>query len=343
MKIRRILSLILVCSMLFCVPVMAEENNVDSYDAEVASLEYLESISLEKREPIALNSGQINELFAEEGIRAHTDTPDAYESNDTITTAFPYNQVSVVTSEMTSKYDLYSLGMRHSGLHSENDEDWFSINLSAGEDYFVDLRNIGQSNWYIELYYIKSDNTGYFYTTNPEEMPVFEKWPEKYFYFTAKDTGTYYIRISSGNDWSNEMDYFFYVGPAIQYFNIVDMPTYGMVQLFGSDYATYTLDLSDDAVPEVTAIVNLTVIDNFPQGKVCGEVQRCMRAGGKTYYSTSGGNSGVINNISGVSLGQVWTIGAKCTKGTHVTYWTGKLKGRFGCVMAPYPGFEVSF
>ena len=51
------------------------------------------------------------------------------------------------------------------------------------------------------------------------------------FYFTAKDTGKFYIRICSGNDWVDSMYYFFYVGPAIQTFDIVDMPTYGGVNL----------------------------------------------------------------------------------------------------------------
>lgn len=224
-----------------------------------------------------------------------------------------------------------------------DDEDWFYTNLTAGEDYFVDLRNIGKSNWYIELYYLRTDGTGYYYSTNPVEMPVFEKWQEKYFYFTAQDTGKYYIRIASGNDWSDEMHYFFYVGPAIQYFDIVDMPTYGGVQIYGNSYQTYTCDLRGIAVPATTAIVNLSMTDNFPQGKECSEVEKYMSAGGKTYYSSSGGKSNVINNIGKVSLGQLWTIGGRCANGNHFTYWSGRLNGRFACIMAPYPGNEVSF
>lgn len=344
MKVKHVLSLALVCSMLFYVPVMAEEENtINSYDAEATSLEYLKSIELDKQESISLSSEQVSELFAESGIQTYVTTPDDCEPNDTIDTAFPYSQVPVVNSQMTSKYDLYGLGMRYAGLHSEDDVDWFSVNLTAGEDYFVDLRNIGKSNWYIELYYLESDGSGYYYSTNPEIMPVFEKWPEKYFYFTAEDTGTYYIRISNGDDWSNEMYYFFYVGPAIQYFNIVDMPTYGTAQIYEYDYTTYTCDLTGDAVPATTAIVNLTMTDSFPPGNTCGKVEKYMRAGLKTYYSSSGSNPNTITNIAGASLGQLWTIGGKCGDGKHSTYWTGKLNGRFGCVMAPYPGLELSF
>jgi hypothetical protein len=39
----------------------------------------------------------------------------------------------------------------------------------------------------------------------------------------------------------------------------------------------------------------------------------------------------------------LWTIGGRCAKGTHFTYWSAELNGRFGCVMAPYPGNELSF
>ena len=54
-------------------------------------------------------------------------------------------------------------------------------------------------------------------------------------------------------------------------------------------------------------------------------------------------DSDVIQNIKGASLGQLWTIGGRCAKGTHFTYWSAELNGRFGCVMAPYPGNELSF
>ena len=345
MKIKRFLGIVLVCSMMFSMPIMAAEKDgsMQNYDAEAASLKCLESVQLDKQEAKVLSPAQVSELFSEQSIQSYTTVPDECEPNDTINTAYPYTQVPVVTSQLTSKYDLFGLGMRHAGLHSETDEDWFSISLTAGEDYFVDLRNIGKSNWYIELYYIKPDGTGYYYSTDPTEMPVFEKWQEKYFYFTAKDTGTYYIRIANGNDWSDEMHYFFYVGPAIQYFDIVNMPTYGSVQIYGNDYKTYTCDLSGTSVPKTTAIVNLYMTDNFPQGKECAEVEKYMSAGGKTYYSPSGGTSNIINSISGAPLGQRWTIGGRCANGEHFTYWSGVLNGKFGCVMAPYPGNEVSF
>ena len=53
------------------------------------------------------------------------------------------------------------------------------------------------------------------------------------------------------------MHYFFYVGPSIQYFDIVDFKTYGGTQLYANGYQTYGLDLIGGGTPEITAIVNM--------------------------------------------------------------------------------------
>lgn len=344
MKVKKMLCLVLTSGMLCSMTAFAAPEETSDYSAsEDAVIEYLESFRLDKIDPINMDEDEVADLFAGEGdIQPYVTEPDGCEPNDTISTAYPYDQMPIMTPRLTSRNELFTLGMRYAGLHSEEDEDWYSINLTAGEDYFVDIRNLG-SNWFIQLYYIKSDGTGYFYTTDSENMPVFIDKTERYFYFTAEDTGTYYIRVANGGDWSDEMYYYFYVGPAIQNFDIVGMPTYGGVNLLGGDYRTYTCDLSRMAVPAQTAIINLSMSDNFGTGTVCPEVAKYMSAGGKTYYNTVGNNSNVINNIAGASLGQVWTIGGKCTREIHYTYWSGVLNGRFACIMAPYPGNEVSF
>ena len=62
-----------------------------------------------------------------------------------------------MTSKVTSKNDFYSLGMKHAGLHSKEDEDWFYTELQSGQEYFVDLRNVGKTNWFISLYYFNEE------------------------------------------------------------------------------------------------------------------------------------------------------------------------------------------
>lgn len=343
MKVKRFSSLVLVCTILISMPVKAAGlNSLNTYNTEKTE-SMLDTTSLIKQEPLQLDVGEVQELYdVPDEPQPYVTEPDECEPNDTITTAYPYDRVPVITPALTNKIDLYWLGMRSAGLHSEEDEDWYYVNLTAGEDYFVDIRNVGLRNWYIELYYIRSDGTGYYYTTNPEEEPVYEKKPEKYFYFTAQDTGRYYIKIANGGDWANKLNYFFYVGPAIQTFDIVDMPTYGGVQFLGNTYKTYVCDLNG-IVPAQTAIVNLSMSDSITSGNKCTEIEKYMMAGGKRYSNDSGGQSDVIRNITGASLGQVWTIGARCAKNLHLTTWSGVLNGRFVCIMEPYPGNELSF
>ena len=224
---------------------------------------------------------------------------------------------------------------------ADRHEDWFYTSLTAGETYFVDLRNVGRRDWYIELYYLGEDlDSSYFYSTNPEYNSVYKGAAEKYFYFTAKDTGKFYIRICSGNDWVDSMYYFFYVGPAIQTFDIVDMPTYGGVNLFGTAYQTYTCDLRN-AFPSTTAIININLSDSFSKG-TCSHLSKYMSAGGRTYYNTPGDNA--IKGITNASIGQLWTFGAKCSQNTHSgVHWSGRINGKFKCIMEPYPGNELDF
>ena len=342
MKKIRLLSLAMVCSMLFCTPVMAAEittteDAVIENNPEVVT-ESLESVKLEEMSPISLSEEQYDVLSDDE-IQTYGTTPDDYEENDSPTTAFSYSKVETLTTQVTSNNDLYRLGMKAAGLHSETDEDWFYTSLTAGETYFVDLRNVGRRDWYIELYYLGEDlDSSYFYSTNPEYNSVYKGAAEKYFYFTAKDTGKFYIRICSGNDWVDSMYYFFYVGPAIQTFDIVDMPTYGGVYLFGTAYQTYTCDLRN-AFPSTTAIININLSDSFSKG-TCSHLSKYMSAGGRTYYNTPGDNA--IKSITNASIGQLWTFGAKCSQNTHSgVHWSGRINGKFKCIMEPYPGNEL--
>lgn len=321
----------------------AEETSVEDVvieNSQEVATEYLESVELEEMSPISLSEEQYDVLVGGE-IQPYVTTPDDYEENDSPATAFPYSSVATLKTQVTSNNDLYSLEMKSAGLHSETDEDWFYTSLTAGETYFVDLRNIGRRDWYIELYYLGEDlASSYFYTTDPEYNSVFQGAAEKYFYFTAQDTGRFYIRVSSGNDWVDSMYYFFYVGSAIQTFDIVDMPTYGGVNLFGTAYQTYTCDLRN-AFPSTTAIININLSDFFSNG-TCPHLSKYMSAGGTTYYNTTGNNA--ISGISNVSIGQLWTFGVKCSQNLHSgVYWSGRINGRFRCIMEPYPGNELDF
>lgn len=99
MKKIRILSLAMVCSMLFCTPIMAAEittteDAVIENNPEVVT-ESLESVKLEEMSPMSLSKEQYDVLSDDE-IQTYGTTPDDYEENDSPTTAFPYGQRTLV-------------------------------------------------------------------------------------------------------------------------------------------------------------------------------------------------------------------------------------------------------
>ena len=112
------------------------------------------------------------------------------------------------------------------------------------------------------------------------------------------------------------------------------------VNLFGTAYQTYTCDLRN-AFPSTTAIININLSDSFSKG-TCSHLSKYMSAGGRTYYNTPGDNA--IKGITNASIGQLWTFGAKCSQNTHSgVHWSGRINGKFKCIMEPYPGNELDF
>ena len=263
--------------------------------------------------------------------------PDAWEGNDCIEDAYPYDLVPVITDTVRTKYDTYTLGMRTASLDSAEDEDWYKVSLKAGTRYFMDLRNIGAKNWYTELYRKDSEGRKILeYTTNHNVDVKFKDARERYFYHTPTVTGTYYFRVTSGDDWEQQMNYFFFLGEAEQTFAISNLATERNILLTGS-YNSYTFDLRN-AVPAGSTILQLSVEDSFVSGYATG-IDKRLTAGGKSYYNYTGHDE--IRNITGVNLGQLWTISARGNSGQQTCRWSGRLSGTFRCKMKPYPGNEL--
>lgn len=138
------IGLLLACSVAFSTPVMASEDT---------SINLTEN---EKEQDMAqITGGEMLDLFSDEENN-QLDTmavPDKWEPNNTLETAYPYDKLPVLTTTITCSTDLYRLGMRYGSLDSPDDVDWYTVDLTANQKYFVDLRNVGETNWYIELYY----------------------------------------------------------------------------------------------------------------------------------------------------------------------------------------------
>ena len=85
--------------------------------------------------------------------------------------------------------------------------------------------------------------------------------------------------------------------------------------------------------------INNYLSDSFSKG-TCSHLSKYMSAGGRTYYNTPGDNA--IKSITNASIGQLWTFGAKCSQNTHSgVHWSGRINGKFKCIMEPYPGNEL--
>ena len=76
---KRIISIALVCSMLFGIPVMAAEEDIENdYDVEATSSEWLKSVDAKKMEPIYLSPEEIEELYTDDGIEPQVTVPDDF-------------------------------------------------------------------------------------------------------------------------------------------------------------------------------------------------------------------------------------------------------------------------
>ena len=135
MKIRTILSLALVVSMLGNVPVMAAGvNDSEQTNAQVTSLEqqfdYFERC---EQKPEKLSREEVNEWFGDGKSRAASSlSQDRWEPNNTKDTAYPYSKIPTARTTISTKSDLFWLGMKEGNLHDENDVDYYSIDLTAG-------------------------------------------------------------------------------------------------------------------------------------------------------------------------------------------------------------------
>lgn len=290
---------------------------------------------IEETLPEKANEEEVREIL-EDKPQLFSLTPDNYEGeggNDTINTAYPYNQVPAYSTKITGPNQLFRLGMKNASLHSDTDVDWYKLELKEGERCFVDIRNL-EGNWNIRLYYYnKADNDSlWYYQPKPE---TFDNKSEKYMTVVPKQTGTFYLRVTSDGDWMDTMNYFFYAGPEEQIFTVENLPTYGSAQIYGGTYKSYTVDLTE-VVPKYSEIISLSITDSFSSGTSCSELDKRLTAGLRSYYNTAGTGSATINYISGVQLGQVWDFAAKCNGNKHVTVWSAKISGKIRCKMAPY-------
>lgn len=155
------------------VHVQSEQKDADAVIAEVfTESEMLEMLSVTEYE-IA--------------VVAATVTPDRYEPNDTMETAYRYaNTVKMSGVEFTEGYT-------SANCHVEGDVDYFSVTLSPAYTYDVVLKNLYGQDRHIYIWENNGDNTWTRWRYRYQETGEPEYWR-----FTPETGGTYYIEISGG-------------------------------------------------------------------------------------------------------------------------------------------------
>lgn len=166
---------------------------------------------------------------------------DVCEPNDTPQQAYPYDKVKCF-----NKTGLFSDGMRQSYLSSDSDKDYFYVNLTAGSEYFANLRNIGDEKWNMVVY--KDGNIDELYDIPIVSAPG--KSTERALHFRPKENGRYIIEISSNGSKINRNLYYFYVGPA-ERSSMYTFKANFHIRLMGGTYSPYyTLDLRNWEIPD---------------------------------------------------------------------------------------------
>lgn len=115
-----------------------------------------------------------------------------YEPNNTIETAFPYSQMDRIkcNGDKDGSFGHYNCFYQYTFLETEDDLDFFKVNVQTGFRYVVALKNVwlGQIRD-IRLYYKHDDGTWHYKYTDVKSDN------ESLFHFTPDKT-TYYVRIS---------------------------------------------------------------------------------------------------------------------------------------------------
>lgn len=143
--------------------------------------------------------------------RAKVYEPDRYEPNNSIATAYPYEETKVLTG------NLFIEGYRNSGCHVEGDEDFFSITLEAPYYYDVVLKNLYEHDRHIYIWEKKDDGTWNRYKYRYQKTGQPEHWV-----FNPSRTGTYYIQIAGGDP---DGSYFFFAVEKLGRINTALWPT----------------------------------------------------------------------------------------------------------------------
>lgn len=250
--------------------------------------------------------------------------PDKYEPNNSNLQAFPYSK----TTKFGVEDHPWQYGYISAGLHDTNDEDWFTIDLAAGTDYFFHLKNLYQD---FDMYLFSPD------CTNVWGRPVYGD-EEEYFYFNAPTSGTYYLAIG-GNGIPEYNHYFLWAGPAITTrtmratthtsFNILSAGTTSWVNFDATQKAPFRASKS---------VLNSIRITNTGSGNMPMSWSKQIKSGdkGRIYSATDYSENCSNYQYNTEYVNQVWQVRASVTRTSGSAFtWTPTIYMTYTGIMEP--------
>ncbi len=275
------------------------------------------------------------------------------KKHDTKETAYNYAQLLSLDTDYDMQ-DMYTGGFRKDQLELGEGENYYSINLTAGTQYFVDMRH---TNEYcdIEVRRYNSNNT---YTKWSYSPNTFGNCDEKYFYMTPTTSGTHYIVVSDRQNRNTQTAYYILrVDPALRTetatrtitFSCIPEDVVGHIGLWGSGMGSVEYFPSADTSPyqdrfPTYAIAERILLSDGNTG--CPKLDKHMTSGLSGRRYSNGANTGG-DELAGIGaanerIHQRWTISGQCRCATprphnYEIIWVPKVTATYTYLAGPLP------
>lgn len=289
---------------------MADSSNAqsDNFTIEKEKHKLLESKSIQNDERLNLPSKSMR-------ISATVVVGDAYEDNNSVATAFSYEN----TTKMSG--DNFVDGYISASIHDANDIDIYSIYLKQGEEYFFNLKNLTTD---YDLAVITPDqSSGYadFKTGTTAEN----------FYIQPDTTGRYYV-VVYGNGVPSFMNYFLYAGPSVITKTLSEPLGFETTFRSAGTSGTYTYDTRNKI--RANSWLSSVSIDSNGVGYWVGLTKYLEAEDGSIYI-----NQPPLDNLMygeyTQRADQVWKIYGTCSQGTSHFIWRPNIKMTYSYLMTP--------
>lgn len=193
--------------------------------------------------------------------------PDQYEPNNDYDTAFPYSQCEKHTNHP------YWPNYITASIHNDTDDDVYSIQLTTGKEYFLNLTNLAND---YDMVLVSPDTSQHWHMARYGTE-------QEYFYFTPARSGKYYVVILGNGQPSVAHNYYLYVGESVV--TELLMESTELTFKFRGAHTTDFLSYSTVGKIREDAVLDQVWIDNNGNGSWLGLTKYLKAQDGNVYSS----------------------------------------------------------